>query len=143
MMGRKAMWKSEPEMQDASRFVAYEWRQFSWAGSEIRNIPEFGLGTGSIPSEDALVEVLLLHARGLRDFFGRSRTELKKFQETDIVAQDFYDNPGDWTKPSLSYLEGKREYERLNRALAHLSYDRSIYELSGKEWVFDTIIAEL
>src|SRR4051794_35633290 len=122
------MHKPEPEMQEAAEFVKHEWRQFSWAVSQSRTIPGFGLGTGRPdPSEDAVIEVLLLHARALRDFFGRSRSrgELKKFQESDIVAEDFYDKPGDWSKPSLTYLEGKREYERLNRALAHLSYDRS------------------
>ena len=139
------MWKSEPEMQQAATFVEYEWSQFSWAVSEIRRIPEFGLGTGRTePFEDALIEVLLLHARALRDFFGRSRSELARLQETDTVAEDFGDTPGRYrTKPLLTYLEGDREYDRLNRALAHLSYDRPIYELTGKDWDFNTIIAEL
>jgi len=139
------MHKTDSEMQKAAAFVRYEWRQFSWAASEIPRAlagEDSRPGTGGPePSEDAVFEVLLLHARALRDFFGRRRGELRRFEQTDIVAEDFFDRPDECPTPTFGYLAG--EHDRLNRALAHLSYDRSIYELNGKDWDFDAIIAEL
>ena len=57
------------------------------------------------------------------------------------MAEDFFDRPEDCPKPRLGHLTAQAT--RLNRALAHLSYDRSIYDRTGKDWDFDGIFAEL
>jgi hypothetical protein len=37
----------------------------------------------------------------------------------------------------------RQQKERLNRALAHLSYDRLDYDVTGKGWNFVLLIAEI
>jgi hypothetical protein len=138
------MQKPDIEMKEAAERVRYEWRQFRWAAETVfMNAPlweESGTGNGP-ESFDALKEVLLLYARALRDFFVRRRSDLKKFEQTDLLAEDFFDRSSEWTLPSLPYL--LQERDRLNRALAHLSYCRNEYELTGKNWDFPAISAEL
>lgn len=142
------MYESETEMKDAATFVKYEWCMFSWAASVIDHTfppeaapEEWRMGTGdSSEPEDALVEVLLLHARALRDFFNRGRKD-SGVHATDILAEDFFDTPDQWNKPVFIYLSQNKN--RLNRALAHLSYDRIGYEVTGKDWNPRAITAEL
>src|SRR5687768_10850566 len=103
------MHKDEDQMKKAANLVSYEWGQFSWAASVLHGTEEPYIGTGTgeaFPSEDAVVEVLLLHARALRDFFGRIRP-LPQRSESDILAADFFDPPTKWTNPGFSYLAEK------------------------------------
>lgn len=138
------MHKSEAEMQAAGQLFGYEWRQYSWAAETIRNKEQWfaGSGTGFDPeSDDGVVEVFLLHARNLRDFFGRRRVDLKWFEETDVLAEDFFDDASKWVRPALPYLCAERE--RLNRALSHISYDRLTYNAVGGRWDYSSIDSEL
>jgi hypothetical protein len=139
------MHKSILEMEQAAKPVRYEWRQFSWAAGVLAENPEWyprtGTGTDD-ESGDAVVEVMLLHARALRDFLNRKRP-LSKFSESDILAADFFDNPDQWTLPAFSYVSQQRTKERLDRALAHLSYDRVGYEATGKDWGFPLLVSEI
>ncbi len=145
------MHKPEPEMMKAAPFVRYEWDQFTWAADEARSkrptdpVPiGWFAGTGDQSGDDnALVEDFLLHARALRDFFGRRRAPLKPYEQTDMVAEDFFDAPGDWTLPTFGFLSQPSNVTRINRSLAHLSYDRIGYELPSKEWDFQAIWSEL
>ncbi len=145
------MIKSDKEMKEVAGFVSHEWKQFSWAASVIvRELPlgtapdEWCIGTGDQSEpEDALVEVYLLHARVLRDFFSRSRSELRSFNQTDVLAENFFDAPAQWNQPTFNYLLEQRHTERLNRALAHLSYHRIDYEVTGKNWNTKVITAEI
>jgi hypothetical protein len=136
-----AMHKAEGEMKKAAKLLWYERRQFSWAAS-IVNGPKPAPGIGPKCAFDGAVEVFLLHTRTLRDFFLRSRP-LSKNAETDILAEDFFDTPGQWTKPTCIYLTEPRTKERLDRALAHVTYDRIDYARTGKNWRTSLIAAEL
>ena len=145
------MWKSEGEMRAVVRFVWYEWEMFSW-GMEVitstvlvgREPDDWNVGTADQgETKDALIEVTLLHARELRDFLGRCRDELKPFEQTDIVAGDFFDKPGEWVPHKIPSISPKAERERLNRSLAHLAYDRAAYETTGKDWDFKPIFCEI
>jgi hypothetical protein len=135
------MHKSENEMKQAAELVVYEWKQFCWAS---RGSEEWQTGTGRDEYEDnSLKEVFLLHARVLRDFLNRSRARLKPYEETDVLAEDFFDTADPWKKrPTLSYLLEKKT--QLDRALAHLSYDRISYKERGdKNWEYESITSEL
>jgi hypothetical protein len=140
------MFGSEPDMKRAARLVRYEWDLFSWAATVLQGTDAWyvGAGTGTDPEQDdAVREVFLLHARNLRDFFSRRRSALADWQRTDILAEDFLDNPALWRDPAFSYLTHSQTKERLDRALAHLSYTRLNYEATGKEWEYDAVFAEL
>lgn len=137
------MHKDEAEMRSAAKLVRYEWDQFSWATRVINEYwdPEPGTGNGD-HSQDALVEVILVHARALRDFFLNRRIDLRKSFETDILAEDFFDDPNAWTRPTFSYLVEARTKERLDRALAHLTYTRLDYA-ADKKWKVESMRSEI
>jgi len=135
------MHKSDNDMKQAAAFVYYEYEQFRWA---ILHLPKgWRCGTaGVFREEDAVVEVALLHARVLRDFFTRKRCCLPHYSKSDIIAEDFFDNPKKWDPPVFSYLHDNKK--RLDRSLAHLSYSRREYEQPGrKEWDFEATSTEL
>ena len=90
----------------------------------------------------AFLECFLLHARNLYLFFTKRRSELRSFEKTDVVAEDFFDDPADWIPATnLTYLT--TNLRRLNRSLAHISYDRVDYERSKRWVVTHTIRVEL
>jgi hypothetical protein len=133
------MHRSESEMKDAAGLVVYERKQFFYASSCS---VEWDVGTGTNGCEDSMKEVFLLHARVLRDFFNRRRVKLKQYEKTDILAEDFFDESDQWKSPPLNYLLEKKT--QLDRALAHLSYDRLGYEKRGeKNWNYRAITSEL
>lgn len=134
------MHKPEDEMKQAAAFVYYEFEQFRWGISHLPNEWRCGTG-GSSREEDAVVEVALLHARVLRDFFIEKRP-LPLIAEAGIIARDFFDNPDEWDPPALTYLANERT--RLNRSLMHLSYSRIDFKpTKRKEWDFKATSAEL
>jgi hypothetical protein len=139
------MYKNEEEMKKAALLIMYEWRQFYWADSIVN--PDSRRAVQTRPmidkvAQDAALETFLLHARVLRDFFSNSRPRPRN-ADTDILAEDFFNTPGEWTKPTLKYLTETRSKERLDRALAHLSYDRISYAETGKGWRTSLIADEL
>jgi hypothetical protein len=70
-----------------------------------------------------MLEPFLLHARNIREFLYQD-SALKD----DVLAVHFFDKPNDWTarRPAIGeYLKSLRE--RLNKALAHVSYTRRNY----------------
>jgi hypothetical protein len=61
----------------------------------------------------------------------------------DKADSDFFDKPGEWTPHQLPSITPAAERERLNRSLAHLSYDRAGYETTRKDWPFREIFDEV
>jgi len=108
------------------------------------------LDNGDYPDEfveKALLESFLIHARALRDFLYKSRSKkshgksrcTRPARRDDIIAEDFFDDPGDWTKvldekgepKSLSY-KMRRE---VGKEIAHLTE----YRLGGSSTDWDVI----
>jgi hypothetical protein len=133
------MHKDADQMKIAARLIVYERRQFTWAASIVN---------GPRPKPDGVIafsaalEVFLLHTRTLRDFFLRKRP-LPKSAETDILAADYFDALGEWVSPTCAYLTDPRTKERLDRALAHVTYDRIGYSSTGKNWKTSQIADEI
>ena len=142
------MYKSEQQMEGIVRYIKYEWDRFSWAAYMIKcsildgkEPDDWEMGTGGgDDTAKSLVEVCLLHARALRDFLNRERTD-QGVHKTDVLAVDFFDAPNRWNKLPFPYL--MKHKDRVNRALAHLSYDRVGYEVTGRDWDFKVIITEV
>src|SRR4051794_4268561 len=117
------MHKTDEEMKKAASFMCYEMGQFRWATARRQECAARGERPRG-PERDSHIEVLLFHARILRDFFSRKRP-LPERADTDILAADFVDSEGDWTRPVFNYLVQDRTKLRLDRALAHVTYDRA------------------
>ncbi len=92
-----------------------------------------------------MLECFLLHSRVLRDFFNGTKCG------NDVQATHFFQHDASWntdaeaTSKRFSYLGSSKEsrsYVRLNRALAHLSYDRIAFE-SDKVWRISEIFQEI
>ena len=92
------------------------------------------------------VEGLPLHARVLRDFFFTkvNRQGQRVTHADDIVAVDYFTSTSAWPYTSANltaYLAASKE--RMDRALAHLSYDRLGYIGAGKEWSPSQLLLEV
>jgi hypothetical protein len=86
------------------------------------------------------LESILLHARVIYDFLFKEPCSGRP----DVSAADFFDRPEHW-KPNARilcpFLTDKNNRERINRALAHLSYDR--IQHTGAGWPVGQIGTEI
>ncbi len=146
--------RTEEEQKGIASDVIYEWKMFSWTFEALRRSSvEKVLSVKEIPfpavlcygtslyEEDAsaMLEPFLLHARNIRDFLYRDFAQ----REDDVLAADFFDDAALWTArrpPIGKYLESLRE--RLNKAVAHLSY-RRLKNRSDEGWDIKQIKSEL
>ncbi|HKI35229.1 MAG TPA: hypothetical protein VKA46_25455 [Gemmataceae bacterium] len=91
-------------------------------------------------------EGLVLHARVLRDFFFTKVKENGKrdTRKDDIVAVDYFATPAAWayTSKTLSPYLAKTK-DRMDRTLAHLSFDRLQYKGQAKEWSSNSLLSEI
>lgn len=114
-------------------YVAYEYVMFL---KGIEHLDKYD-GRDSYHSS-VVLESILTHARNVRDFlFTRRRWP------TDVIAQDFFDNEGDWivnVEALCAYMTAQKA--RLDRSLAHVSYDRLDFELD-KDWNLAALASEL
>ena len=81
------------------------------------------------------LEVLLLHARILLDFF------VGKPQGDGVSAQHFFEDETQWTalsKTHCPYLKANRE--RINKKLAHLTYKGMTLD---KNWDIEAIVLDI
>jgi hypothetical protein len=139
------MHKADAEMKRAAKLAGYERRQFSYAANQSKY--PYGLSSGTAsddPGRSAVIEVLLLHARVLRDFFTNRRPRPKRY-ETDILAEDFFDDPSQWRTVTLpfEYLTDTQTRGRLDQWLAHLTYGRWDGDRPGKGWDLPKVIEEI
>jgi len=127
--------------KEAARTVSYEVEMFSYAVKYLEK------HKGKDPSLDNLIlEAALVHARALSDFFHLFLKTPKKSRKKDIYAEHYFENKKqcqDRIKElKFSYLEVNRE--RLNKAIAHITYSRVEYERqNNKEWELRHIAKEL
>lgn len=126
------------KLQEAVGLVLYE----LWMLRECAHGPE--------PDTQVLknlqVEGLVLHARVLRDFFfTKVNTQGEPITRADdIVAVDYFTGTSAWphTSANLSpYLVATKVL--MDRALAHLSYDRLGYTGPGKGWWPSKLLLEI
>lgn len=125
-------------LQSAVRLVLYEMQMLLGCAHTPTLIDQF--------FENLRVEGLALHARVLRDFFFTkvNPTGNRSTAPTDIVALDYFTDASAWPHTSAhlpSYLHANKD--RMDRALAHLSYDRRKYTGSDKGWLSAPLLQEI
>ena len=119
------------QAQDIVPKVKYEFEMLEWAAKKIK--AEFS--NADQPTKNMLLEVFLLHARVLRDFFVKSPSD------DDVSTQHFFDAPSVWVSKANTLCQTlEKERVRLNKKLAHLTYSRLTEE---EEWDFNGIHDEL
>lgn len=130
-MGRMRFRRSEEELREIAAEVQYEIDMMRHA-VQLLERPRNRL------HRTCYLELFLLHLRNIRDFLYPERA-----QDDDVLAEDLV-APKDWpsTRPPLGPTIGK-ERERLNRALAHISYSRLRYNKSGKGWKVGVMHTEI
>ena len=125
------------QRQEAARFVIYE----LWMLRECAAIPD----PRSQAEKNVWYEGLVLHARVLRDFFFTKSNDGKRVtHDMDIVAADFFNDPTTWPYTSEvlpPYLSTHKE--RMDGALAHLSFRRLDYTGNEKSWDPQCILSEI
>jgi hypothetical protein len=80
---------------------------------------------------NALIESFTIHARALIHFLYPKRKE-----DSDVLAADFFDDAGAWPKicQQEEPIEFGRARERVNKEIAHLTYDRQLVTPDNKRW---------
>lgn len=131
-MERRA--RSDTELKPVVRDIAYEIRMLR-RGARVWDPKLADDFAGMV-----LIEVVLLHARSLRDFFYPGREFLNTVpepREDDVIAVDFFEAPdrhgwfaqrpvlGSMAVPLRALIDDRNERRRLDRRLAHLSYSRA------------------
>ena len=87
-----------------------------------------------------LIELTLLHARAVLDFFEYSRTHTKirkkKAFTDDIISEDY-----GWPAAEMPFE--RKIKERIDKEVAHLSYFRCGLTLEQKEWKPEVFVPAL
>jgi hypothetical protein len=127
---------AQPRFKEAVGLVLYE----LWMLRECAHMAR----PADRVSRNLWYEGIIIHARVLRDFFFTKVNEKGKRAtcKDDIVAVDYFATGSAWryTSQNLSpYLKGNKK--RMDRALAHLSFDRLGYK--DKEWSQSHLLSEI
>ena len=89
-----------------------------------------------------LIELILLHARAVLDFFECSRADAKikrgakRAFDDDIISEDY-----GW--PPCEIPINRKIKTRINKEVAHLSYARCGLTIEQKKWDFDAFVPVL
>ncbi|NOX52994.1 MAG: hypothetical protein GXP27_00865 [Planctomycetes bacterium] len=140
--------RPEAELKQAARYVTYEISQFKWVASWFvrdeysewcvpAEMEQVGTGHHRY-AQNCMLECLLLHTRLLYEFLTRETS----WHDDDILAVDFVEDPNEWTRPCFRYLNDDR-IQRINKALAHLSYSRREYIGDRKLWDVRAIVTDI
>jgi hypothetical protein len=122
--------RGDDELREASRHLNYEMSMLEATRGRL-------VGGIDKTTENILVESFLIHARNLIDFL-QPTTHLR---DDDVIAADFFVGAAvDWEDvfkkvniftPAMD-IEGIRD--RINKRLAHLTYDRLNIPPGGDSW---------
>ncbi len=127
------------KQKEAVKFVVYELQMLWLCCRGLEPPPPEGKFLTNL-----LTEGMVLHARVLRDFFFTKLDKKKKLntRDDDIVATHYCPQ---WSYTSDNYPTYLKENkEQMDRALAHLSYDRLTYdEDDQKVWSPKEILEEI
>lgn len=122
------------ELQESSNHLFYE----VWMFTALANGLASGIA-GQGPIANALLESFVIHVRTIMDFLYADR-----LQTDDVIAEDFFASPEQWTKirPALSesLSQAKR---RAGKEVAHLTYARLDVTPETKPWRFIEIAKEI
>lgn len=76
-------------------------------------------------SESNYLESYLLHARVLFEFYYKSQSEkMERVRDDDCIAEDYIDKAQTFYIERVPKEELESAIERINKEMAHLSYDR-------------------
>ncbi len=122
--------KNNDELKVASDHLHYEIQM-------LRGTMQL-LASGDIGTpvhSNALIESFTIHARVLMDFLYP-----KQSKESDVLAEDFINDASTWMAarpdepPAFGAARG-----RVNKEIAHITYDRQLVTPELKEWDFVTL----
>lgn len=122
------------ELREASNHLHYEiWMLTSLANGIASGIP------GQGPIANALLESFVIHVRAVMDFLYADKPQVD-----DVIAEDFFDTPDQWTKmrSALSELLSQAK-RRAGKEVAHLTYARLDVTPETKPWPFVQITNEI
>jgi hypothetical protein len=122
------------ELREASNHLHYE----IWMLTSLANGIASGI-SGQGPIANALLESFVIHVRAVMDFLYADKP-----QADDVIAEDFFDTPEQWTKkrPTLSELLSHAKH-RAGKEVAHLTYARLDVTPETKPWPFVQIANEI
>lgn len=123
--------RTQKDRFDSARFIVYELMMLQRSAK----MPK--------PRDDVFMrslgfEGLVLHTRVLRDFFYKKLDRLGKLiepKDDDILAVQYFALDSSWPYSYADMSKYLRDHKtRMDRALAHLSYDRLNYTGKDKAW---------
>ena len=122
------------ELQESSNHLHYEVRMFTSLANGLAS----GVA-GQGPIANALLESFVIHVRSIMDFLYAERP-----QSDDVIAEDFFPSPEQWTKfrPALSEALSQAK-RRAGKEVAHLTYARLDVTPETKPWRFIEIANEI
>ena len=120
-----------PQAGDIAKKIKYEWDMLQYCYRRISN----DQANADIPEQNLFLEVFLLHARVLKDFFIRDPSQ------DDVSVIHFFDDTAGWQNIKNTLCPYLIQHQRrLNKYLAHLTYDRL---REDKVWEVEAIFNEL
>lgn len=135
--------QSQEILNEASKCIAHEIKSLRMAllaHEEIHN------QNNSEPSiiKNALIMAFAIHFRNIYDFMYAGRNEIQRPRPSDIIAEDFFKSPEDWRNAILNYPESAGKIKkRMNKLIAHLTYDQISLSSEEKLWDLTTMLNDL
>lgn len=122
--------KNDDDLKAASDHLHYEIQMLR---GTMALLASGAIGTSIL--SNALIESFTIHARALMDFLYP-----KQSKESDVLAEDFFDDANTWvaTRPDEPPAFGTAR-GRVNKEIAHITYDRQLVTPELKGWGFITL----
>jgi len=98
--------------------LLYELKMFFWLTGELSYVEGY--------LHDAMLESWVVHLRNLINFFCRPR------HRDDVIAEDFFGNPGAWSRSESKTLETARL--RADKELSHITQKRKDADDKERGW---------
>ena len=124
--------------QEAAKKILYEMDMLDYCIGRAARIDNKTLWQ----ERSLILEGFLLHARVITEFLVKD----PKFPDDDVSTRNFFDDSSLWEDESEAlcpFLSEQNNWARLNKMLAHLSYERIEYEKNNqKKWELRQIHSE-
>lgn len=120
--------RSDEELRAASKHLVFEFGmlQQTCESARVEDVRA---------RKNAFLESFAIHARNLLDFFYSPDGPRKYPQPDDVIAEDFFDVASDWhnERPTKSDILASL-HRRVNKEVAHLTYERLKNMTVGPSW---------